>query len=388
MAIHLYTIEDARARAKKRLPKMLFDYIDGAAGKEHLAQENISAFEKIKLQPRTLVNVENRQLGKNFLGRYWDLPFGVAPMGLCDLAWPGADKMLASAAVEFNIPLALSTMGSSTIEATRERAADNAWFQLYVGGSEESAMQLADRAAHSGYDTLILTVDVPHVAPRVRDLRNGFKAPLKLGAKQIVDFALHPQWSVGSLIQGIPALVNVTEPQVDDQQLGDRSDGTSPSESQFKRDSGRGSIDWHFLERLRKRWHKHLVIKGVLSSVDALRMQQLGADAIYISNHGGRQLDSAPASINVLPDIRAALGDNFPLLIDSGIRDGESIIKALALGADFVMMGRPFSYAIGADGQRGLNTVIQLLADQISAAMAQLGVTEVEAIDKQVLYSV
>ena len=383
MAIHLYTIEDARARAKKRLPRMLFDYIDGAAGKEQLAQENISAFEKIKLQPRTLVNVENRQLGKFFLGRHWNLPFGIAPMGLCDLEWPGADKMLASAAVEFNIPLTLSTMGSSTIETTRERAADNAWFQLYVGGSEQSAMELVDRAAHCGYDTLILTVDVPHVAPRVRDLRNGFKAPLKLGAKQIIDFALHPQWSVGSLVQGVPALVNVNEPQ----SSGNSSAGNNNSENQFKRESGRGSIDWHFLERLRKRWSKHLVIKGVLSSADALRMQQLGADAIYISNHGGRQLDSAPASINVLPDIRATLGDGFPLLIDSGIRDGESIVKALALGADFVMMGRPFSYAIGADGQRGLNNIIQLLADQISAVMAQLGVTEVEAIDQQVLYS-
>ncbi len=373
MAIPIYTIEDARARAKRRVPKMLFDYIDGAAGREQLAHENISAFQKIKLQPRALVNVENRKLNKTFLNKAWDLPFGIAPMGLCDLAWPGADEMLASAAVNFNMPLALSTMGSSTIEDTYARAGKNAWFQLYVSGSEESAFELVDRALAAGYETLIFTVDVPHVAPRVRDLRNGFKAPLKIGPKQFLDFALHPQWSIRSLLQGVPALVNVTD--------------NTPGKGEFKRDSGRGGVDWDFLQRLRTHWPHNLVIKGVMSVDDAVKMKQYGADAIYVSNHGGRQLESAPASITVLPLIRAAVGNDFPLLIDSGFRDGESIIKALALGADFVMLGRPFSYAIGAYGQQGLNTTVQLLADQISAAMAQIGVVEVESISDQVLFS-
>ena len=368
----LYTVEEARLKARRRMPRMMFDYIDGAAGKEQLAAENISAFQTIKLQPRALVNVENRTLDKNFLGKSYGLPFGIAPMGLCDLAWPGADVMLARAANQFNIPLALSTMGSSTIEDTKARAADNAWFQLYVSGATESALKLVDRAAKAGYDTLIFTVDVPHVAPRVRDQRNGFKAPLKIGPKQFIDFALHPQWSIGSLLSGVPSLVNVENKTSDKQQ--------------FKRDSGRGAVDWQFLQQLREHWPHKLIIKGVLSVEDALRMQQAGADAIYISNHGGRQLDSAPASITVLPLMRRALGNKFPLIIDSGFRDGESIVKALALGADFVMMGRPFSYAIGAAGETGLNNVIELLADQISAAMAQIGVTTVESIDEQVLF--
>lgn len=370
MPKQIFTVEDARKQAKRRLPKMVFDYIDGAAGCELLAQENITAFHKIKLQPRALVNVEGRALKKTFLNNVWSLPFGIAPMGMCDLAWPGADKMLANAANEFNMPLALSTMASSTIEQTRERAGDNAWFQFYVSGDKDAAMKLVDRAANAGYTTLIFTVDVPHVAPRVRDLRNGFKAPLKIGPKQFIDFALHPQWSIGSVLAGVPTLANVD----------------TESDGQFKRDSGRGAVDWQFLDYLRDYWPHKLIIKGVLSVDDALKMQQAGADGIYVSNHGGRQLDSAPASITVLPLMRQALGDDYPIVIDSGFRDGESIIKALALGADYVMLGRPFSFGIGADGQRGLNSVIQLLSDQISAAMAQIGLTELDSINDRALY--
>lgn len=371
MPNQIFTVEDARLKAKRRLPKMVFDYIDGAAGKELLAQENITAFEKIKLQPRALVNVEGRSLEKTFLGKKWGLPFGIAPMGMCDLAWPGADENLATAATTFNMPLALSTMASSTIEQTHKRAGENAWFQFYVSGNKDTAMKLIDRAAAAGYTTLIFTVDVPHVAPRVRDLRNGFKAPLKIGPKQFIDFALHPQWSIGSLLKGVPALVNVD----------------TESDGQFKRDSGRGGVDWQFLDYLRDYWPHQLIIKGVLSVDDAVRMKQAGADGIYVSNHGGRQLDSAPASITVLPLMRKALGEDYPIMIDSGFRDGESIIKALALGADFVMMGRPFSYGIGADGQRGMNTVVQLLADQMDAVMAQIGVTDMNAIDSRVLFA-
>ncbi len=371
MPSQIFTVEDARAKAKRRLPKMVFDYIDGAAGNERLAAENISAFENVKLQPRALVNVENRKLNKSFLGRDWGLPFGIAPMGMCDLAWPGADEMLAAAATKFNIPLALSTMASSTIEQTRERTGENAWFQFYVSGSKEPAMKLIDRVAAAGYTNLLFTVDVPQVAPRVRDLRNGFQAPLKIGPKQFIDFALHPQWSISSLLKGVPTLANVE----------------TEADGQFKRDSGRGGVDWDFLNYLRDYWPHKLIVKGVLSTQDAVRMKQAGVDGIYVSNHGGRQLDSAPPSVVVLPLMRKALGEEYPILLDSGIRDGESIVKALALGADFVMMGRPYSYAIGADGQRGLDTVVELLAGQISAAMAQIGVTDIATLDTHNLFN-
>jgi len=365
-----HSVEDARNRAAVRLPKMIFDYIDGAAGKELLAAENTTAMHNIKLQPRALVNIEERVLSKTFLNNVWDLPFGIAPMGLCDLAWPGTDRFLSNAAIQFNIPHALSTMGSSTIEKTKQRAGDNAWFQLYVGGSKDDAMLLVQRALTAGYETLILTVDVPLVAPRIRDLKNGFKAPLKIGLKQFIDFALHPNWSISTLRHGKPSLVNVE----------------TDTSQKFSRLSGRGNVEWDFLQSLRDAWPHQLIVKGIVSIDDAIKVKQFGADAIYVSNHGGRQLDSAPASIDVLPLIRTAVGSDYPLIVDSGFRDGESIVKALALGADFVMLGRPFSFASAANGQAGVNTMVTLLADQISATMAQIGITEVESINSQVLF--
>jgi len=365
-----HSVEDARNRAAARLPKMIFDYIDGAAGKELLAAENTTAMHNIKLQPRALVNIEERVLSKTFLNNVWDLPFGIAPMGLCDLAWPGTDRFLSNAAIQFNIPHALSTMGSSTIEKTKQRAGDNAWFQLYVGGSKDDAMHLVQRALTAGYETLILTVDVPLVAPRIRDLKNGFKAPLKIGLKQFIDFALHPNWSISTLRHGKPSLVNVE----------------TDTSQKFSRLSGRGNVEWDFLQSLRDAWPHQLIVKGIVSIDDAIKVKQFGADAIYVSNHGGRQLDSAPASIDVLPLIRTAVGSDYPLIVDSGFRDGESIVKALALGADFVMLGRPFSFASAANGQAGVNTMVTLLADQISATMAQIGITEVESINSQVLF--
>ncbi|MFT5193032.1 MAG: isopentenyl diphosphate isomerase/L-lactate dehydrogenase-like FMN-dependent dehydrogenase [Cellvibrionaceae bacterium] len=369
MSKKIYSIDEARALAKRRLPRMMFDFIDGAAGNEQAKARNRSALEAIHLQPRVLVNVDQRNLKTTLLGREWGLPFGIAPMGMCELAWPGTDKMLAQAAVEHNIPLGLSTAGSSSIEDIYSQAGDNTWFQLYVGGSEEQAMGLVERAKTAGYSTLIFTVDVPQVAPRLRDLRNGFGVPFKIGPKQFFDFAIHPRWSLTTLFGGAPKLANFPE----------------TGNETFKRNEGRGKVDWAFLDRLRAKWKGNLIVKGVTSADDAARIQAAGADAIYVSNHGGRQLDSAPAAIHILPKIRTAVGPDYPLVFDSGIRSGESIIKALALGADFVMLGRPFLYGTAADGQRGLNDVINLLSNEISVTMAQIGRTDVNEIDVSVL---
>ena len=351
------------------MPRIIFDYIDGAAGDERTARRNSETLDNLLLSPRVLVNVHERTLTKSLLGTTWSLPFGIAPMGMCNLTWPHADTMLATAAAHYNIPVALSTMASSTIEDTRERAGSNAWFQIYVGSSEELAYGLIDRASACGYDTLIFTVDVPQVAPRPRDQRNGFKAPLNIGPKQFIDFATHPEWSIRSLLAGVPELANT-------QLYGDKA---------FVRDDSRGKVDWAFLDRLRQHWKGKLLVKGVLNPSDAVRIKEAGADGLYISNHGGRQLNSAPASISQLPLIRHAVGPDYPLLLDSGIRNGEGIIKALALGADFVMLGRPFLYGIAAGGQTGMNNVVDLLSEQIDTAMAQLGVTEAEAITSDIL---
>jgi L-lactate dehydrogenase (cytochrome) len=363
MPLSILNVEDARKIARRRLPKMIFDYIDGAAGTERLNTHNQQILDDCRLQPRVLVNVEQRSLHKRVLGQAFDLPFGIAPMGMCNLAWPGADKLLAEAAARHNIPVCLSTMGSTTIEDMRSYGGKNCWFQLYVGASLDEAMSLVNRAEKAGYTHLILSVDVPVVAQRLRDVRNGFKAPLKIGPRQFVDFATHPVWSISSLLNGVPTLANIEQ---------NAPDGTA-----FKREAGRAATDWSVLEQLRERWPHQLIVKGVMSVDDALRVKATGADAVYVSNHGGRQLESAPTALEALIRIRKAVGDDYPVLFDSGVRSGESVVKALACGADFVFMGRPFSYAIGAGQHRGLQQLIELFERDISSVIAQIGCTDV-----------
>ncbi|MDH3221689.1 MAG: alpha-hydroxy-acid oxidizing protein, partial [Gammaproteobacteria bacterium] len=293
------------------------------------------------------------------------LPFGIAPMGMCDLTWPGADAMLARAAREYGMPLVLSTMASSSIETTAERAGENAWFQLYVGQSEEVAYDLVERAEKAGYTNLVLTVDVPEIGFRPREHRNGFKSPVRIGPRQFIDFALHPHWSLLTLGTGVPKLANVN----------------IAGGKKFKRHEARGKVDWAFLARLRERWSGKLIVKGVLGCEDSVRIRDAGVDAVYVSNHGGRQLDSAPPAIRMLPRIRAAVGSDYPLLFDSGVRNGEAVIKALALGADFVFVGRPFLYAMGASGYAGLQQMIELFRSQVDISLAQLGCTDIDNID-------
>ncbi len=366
----IFSIADARIAARRRMPRIMFDYVDGAAGSEYACVQNITRLDQLRLQPRVLVNTENRNLGKTLLDKLWHLPFGIAPMGMCDLTWPGADKCLAAAAVKYNIPLALSTMASSSIEDTFQRAGSNAWFQLYVGQSEQVGFDMVDRAAKAGYDTLILTVDVPFVAPRPREQRNGFQVPFRMGPKQFFDFASHPRWSIDTLLTGIPKVANNVK---------------EDTNTKFVRNESRGKVDWSFLQRLRERWQGKLIVKGVLSPEDAVRIRDSDVDALYVSNHGGRQLDSAPAAIQMLPLIRDAVGNNYPILFDSGVRNGEAVIKALALGADFVLIGRPLLYGLGAGGEVGLSTVIDLLINQIDATLAQLGKPDINDITQDVI---
>ena len=365
----IFSVSDARKFAERRLPRIIFDFIDGSATEEKSCELNIEMLEAIRLVPRVLVNVVKRNHQKELLGQTWDLPFGIAPMGMCNLTWPNADAMLAASARRYGIPLVLSTMSSSTIEVTAERAGKNAWFQLYVGESEDVSVHLIDRARAAGYTNLVLTVDLPGIGMRPREQRNGFKSPLRIGPKQFIDFAMHPQWSLATLKTGVPKLANVNV----------------PGGVEFKRGEERGGLDWDFVARLRDRWEGKLILKGVLHPEDAVRIRDTGADAICVSNHGGRQFDGAPAAIEMLPIIREAVGPDFPLLFDSGVRNGEGILKALALGANFVLLGRPFLYAMGAEGQKGLEQVIELIRMQIDIGLAQLGCPDINDIDSSYL---
>lgn len=350
---------------------MMFDFVDGAAGREFGVHMNHKALSDIRLQPRVLVDVADRSLNTRLLGRDLDLPFGIAPMGMCNLTWPDADRMLAAEAGRRNIPLCLSCAASSTMESMLDITDGKAWFQLYVVNDTDSAMQMVTRAERAGYEVLVLTVDVPQVSRRVRDLKNGFQVPFKFGPKQVLDFACHPEWSLRTLVRGVPRTVNF---ETEDQTGG------------FARDASRAGATWNFLHELRRHWRGKLVVKGVLSAEDAVRIRDAGADAIYVSNHGGRQLDSAPPAILALPLIRAAVGPDFPLIFDSGVRSGEDVVKALALGADFVMLGRPVLYAIGADGERGLTTLFDMFVSDIDVTLAQIGMRTVGDVDGKALF--
>ncbi|HJP06212.1 MAG: alpha-hydroxy-acid oxidizing protein [Proteobacteria bacterium] len=360
-----FNVDDCREQARRRMPRMIFDALDGATGNETASRRNRAAFEDVCLQGRVLVNVESRTLKNVFLGHEWQVPFGIAPMGMCDLFWPGSDQAMARAARELGFPLGVSTMSSTTLEQLFDLAGGNAWFQLYAGESDELTHKLVERAARAGYETLILTADVPALAPRQRDQRNGFKVPFRIGPRQFIDFACHPRWAFSTLKNGKPQPRNVGTSTI--------SDTAPKKQAQFRRESGRGRFDWHFLSELRAIWPHKLVLKGVMCAPDAQKAADAGVDAIYVSNHGGRQLDSAPAAIEMLPLVREALGSEFPIVFDSGVRSGEDIARTLASGADFALLGRPFLYAMGAGGSVGLAQLLKLLTNDLSTVMAQLG---------------
>ncbi len=333
----------------------MFDFIDGAAGLETAADGNRQALSALRLMPRVLAGASGSSLETPLLGTTFGLPFGIAPMGMCNLAWPGADQMLATLARSRRIPLGVSTASSTPLETLFARSGGMAWFQLYVTGSPDDALDLVSRAATAGYRHLILTVDVPKVAARPRDQRNGFATPFRMRPSQFMDFACHPAWSLSTLLAGVPCTANF--------------DGVAA----FNRHASRGGANWDFLTRLRAHWRGQLIVKGVLHPDDARRIQGAGADAIYVSNHGGRQLDAAPSAIGRLRAIRAAVGPDFPLIFDSGVRSGEDVVKALACGANFVMLGRAALYAIGAGGERALEALIDGFAEGVSTCLAQVG---------------
>lgn len=357
-AAQIHCSEDARRLARRRLPWMVFDYIDGAAGRETGMSRNRAALDAICLTPRILRDVSQRSLEAPLFGQVAQRPFGIAPMGMCNLSGPGADKMLARLAAKFAVPLGVSTVASTPMEDLIIEAEGHAWFQLYFSGDGSGTFKLVERAAAAGYETIVLTVDVPEVGRRPRELRHGFKMPFRIGPRQFVDFALHPQWSLSSLVAGKPQMANF------------EMEGYT-----FDRTESRARADWETLKRLRDMWKGNLVVKGVLDPDDAVALKAAGVDAIQVSSHGARQLESAPAPIIALAAIRAAVGTDFPLFYDSGLRSGEDALRALSVGADFVFFGRILQFAIAAAGEAGLQRLWDVLSDEMNIALAQIGLT-------------
>ena len=356
------SFDDFRQSAKKRLPKLLFEYIDGAASDGSGEADNRKIIRQLRLNTKALINVEKRSLNHKVFRIPTKLPIGIAPMGMVQMAGVGADEAFAKCAAKYEIPVGVSTASSMSLEKYAEYSNGYAWFQLYYMADKTELKTLLNRIVTAGYKTLIFTVDVPEIGFRPNEIRNGLKVPFKFGPKQIVDFAMHPTWSIKTIINGPPKFGNFKDT------------------NSFNRDASRAGADWEFLRYLRDHWPNKLVIKGVLNTEDAINMRGMGVDGIYVSSHGGRQLASAPHPIEMLPKIRKALGDDVNIFYDSGLRNGEDLVKAYALGANFVFMGRPWSLAYAANNQHGIENYIEYLCKETSVAMAMIGRRKIEEI--------
>ena len=364
----IFDYSDAIKISRSRLPKLIFDFIEGATGREIAAKENINSFDNIKLLPRALLDVGKRDLSTSFMGQKFTLPFGIAPMGMCNLSYPNADILMAKIAKKTDFPHCIATATSTDLEEVYSVGKDNIWFQLYVLYGSERGLELAKLAHSIGFKTLILTVDVPQTARRLRELRNGFNFPFKMGISQFFDFATHPVWSIRTLATGIPKPILFNN-----------------EDNKFERNSSRMGANWSFLDKLRSFWKGKILVKGVLSVEDAIRIKESGVDGVWVSNHGGRQLDGAPAPINILPLMRKALGKDYPIAFDSGLRDASDVVKALASGADFTFLGRPILHSLAAAGKSGLEKIISTFSEELKIIMAQIGVKEISEINNTVL---
>jgi (S)-mandelate dehydrogenase len=363
----LVNLVDMRDRAHRRLPRMVFDYLEGGAGSERGLKRNLAALEGTLFKPQRLVAVDRRDLSVQLFGKTYALPLAIAPTGLNGVLWPEGDLALARAAARYDIPFCLSTASTSTIEEVARATDAEKWFQLYVLNREQARV-FVRRALEAGYSTLVLTVDVAVNGKRERDLRSGFKVPFKLSPKIVLDAAMHPRWSIAQLANGLPQLANFASAEATD----------AASQAALMARQMDAGFDWTAFSELRDLWPRKLIVKGVLSVEDALLLQQAGADAVVFSNHGGRQLEDVPAPISLLPGAREKLG--IPILMDSGIRSGADIAKALASGATLTLSGRALLYGLAAAGEAGVCDVLDLLKAELETTLALVGCPQAGAL--------
>ena len=362
-------IEDLRRIARRRLPRVAYEFLAGGVEDHVSMANNRAAFERIRLRPHTLVDVSERTLNTMLFGKTFDAPFGIAPTGAAGLYGFSADIALARAARTANIPFILSTASFEPLEkVAREAAGGTLWFQLYMSKERETAQALVTRAMNAGYEALVVTTDLPVQPNREYNLRNGFDIPFKLNLSNMIDGALHPRWLVEVLFRtlldsGVPRFQNL------DTSEGGRIIAKPMGEFRARREA----LNWEDFRWLRELWPRKLMVKGILRADDAATSVKYGADAVYISNHGGRALDGAWSPLEALPGIRAAVGKDVPLLIDSGFRRGSDMIKALALGANMAFVGRPTLFGIAAGGEPGALHAINLFKSEISRVLALMG---------------
>ena len=375
---HILSLDDFERAAARHLPRPVFAYVSGAVEDNLALRDNRAAYDEIAFVPRVLVDVSQRSMAASLFGRRYAAPFGIAPMGVAALSAYRGDLVLARAAREASIPMVMS--GSSLIrleDVAKENPA--AWFQAYLPGEPARIAALIDRVAAAGFGTLMITVDVAVLPSRENNVRAGFTLPLRPSLRLAWDGISHPRWLFGTALatlarHGMPHFEN---------SFAER--GAPILARSIERDfSKRDHLSWTHLEQIRRQWKGTLVVKGILSAEDARIARESGVEGIVVSNHGGRQLESSVAPLRVLPAIAHAAG-GMTVMIDSGIRRGTHVLKALALGAHFVFVGRPFNYAASVAGRAGVDHAIALLKTEVDRDMALLGITSLAELGPQCL---
>jgi len=364
-------VSDLRRRAKRRTPFFAYEYLDSGTGLEQAQKLNEDALAQIKLIPRFLKGDLAPTITTKLFGKDYSAPFGVAPIGMTSLMWPGAERILAIMAAKNNIPYCLSTVAGESIETIGSLAGGNGWFQLYSPQRRDVRDDLIKRAKEAGFTTLVVTVDVPVPSMRERQRRAGLTMPPTMNARTLYRVFTRPHWLLETLKRGSPKFLTLEKY---------ASTADMRSVATFVGSQLAGALDWEYLKEIRDQWDGPLVLKGILSVEDAKKSVSAGADGVWVSNHGGRQFDGAPAAIECLAEIVDAVGSDAKILFDSGIRGGVDIIRALRLGADFVFMGRPFVYGVCALGKNGGEHVYSLFSTDLTNNMIQLGCDNLDQI--------
>lgn len=362
------SVDYLHKEARKRLPKFSYDYVDGGSGAGIGLKRNRKALDAVTLTPRYITDWKTVEMGVELFGEKYSRPFGIAPMGLASLQYPRAELEFARAGRKVNIPTSLSTACTVDIEDFGALAGDNGWFQLYPPKSQEINDDLIDRAHNSGFKALMVTVDVPARGWRPRDMYNGLALPPRITLESLFNSAIRPRWSLNTLINGIPHFKT----------LGRYSNNKSMrGMAEFVGEQLGQMVTTDRLKRIRDHWKGPLIIKGVMHPDDAKQAMKLGYDGILVSNHGGRQMDASPAPVEVLPDIIEAVGGKVTVMVDSGFSSGLDIVRGLALGAQFVFCGRAFMWGLSALGEKGVDHVVDLLTDEITLALTQIGCPDI-----------
>lgn len=372
------SVEDLRRLAQRRLPRLLFDYIDGGAGDDTGVRRNRAAFAAYRLRPRYLIDVSARRVDTSLWGRRYAAPVGIAPVGLVGLFRARGELLLAEAARDADVPYVLSGASIATIEEVARVAPQHTWYQLYPAREQQVSLDIIRRAAGAGFEVLVLTVDLPVPARRERDLRNGFDFNVRLSPSLVLDGLAHPAWALEFLARGgLPAFGNwapYARPGASAREVAEYFVGQSFA-----------TQTWDDVARYRRVWPGRFVLKGIQHPADARRALEAGVDGLIVSNHGGRQLDCLPASIEALPQIRAAVGDRLAVMVDGGIRSGSDLAIALSLGADFAFVGRPPVFGVAAAGRAGASLALSILRDELDLAVGQLGLTSVRELGPQLV---